>query len=93
MALVAVRAVVHIPVHVRVLEICGVVIAMAAGALEHRVVSTINVAGGALTVGVAMGDGELGVVGMRERRSGPRAAAHTVAGSALGNREEGDVHA
>ena len=34
MALVAVRAVVHIPVHVRVLEIAGVVIAMASRALE-----------------------------------------------------------
>ena len=93
MALVAVNAVVHIPVHVRVLKIAGVVIAMAARALEHRVVSTIDVARGALAVGVAMGDGELGVVRMRERRAGPRAGAHAVAGSALCNREERDVRA
>jgi len=93
MALVAVSAVVHIPVHVRVLKIVGVVIAMAARALEHRVVSTVNVAGGALAVGVAMGDGELGVVRMRERRAGPRAGAYAVAGSALCNREERGVRA
>ena len=93
MALVAVNAVVHIPIHVRVLEIVGVVITMAARALEYRVVSPINVTRGALAVGVAMGDEELGVVRMWERRSGPRAGAHAVAGSALGNREERDVRA
>ena len=93
MALVAVHAVVHIPAHVRVPKIVGVVIAMAARALEYRVVTTINVAGGALAVGIAMGDGELGVVGMRERRAGPSAGAHAVAGSALCNREERDVRA
>ena len=93
MALVAVSAVVHVPVHVRVLKIGGVVIAMAARALEDRIVSTINVTGRALAVGVAMGDEELGVVGMRERRAGPRAAAHAVAGSALGDGEERGVHA
>jgi len=54
MALVTVNAVVHIPVYVRVLEIVRVIVAMAARALEDRVVTTVNVARGALAVCVAV---------------------------------------
>ena len=54
MALVTVDAVVHIPVYVRVLEIVRVIVAMAARALEDRVVTTVNVARGALAACVAV---------------------------------------
>ena len=70
-ALVAVDAVVHIPVHVRVVEVSGVVAAMTACALEYRVVVGINVAGSAHTVGVAMVDRELRVLRVIERGTGP----------------------
>jgi hypothetical protein len=56
MALVTVDAVIYIPIYVRMLEVVGVVIAMAARALENRVVATVNVARRALAVGVAMVD-------------------------------------
>ena len=91
MAVVAINAVVHIPVRVRVLEVGGVVIAVTARALEYRVVSTIGVARGAYAVCVAMTGGKLRVGGVRERRAGPVARAHTVAGSALCGREESGV--
>ena len=54
MALVTVNAVVHIPVHVVVLEIVRVIVAMAARALEDRVVPSVNVTRGALAVRVAV---------------------------------------
>ena len=91
MAVVAINAVVHIPVHVRVLEVSGVVIAMAARALEYRVVSTIRVACGAYAVCIAMAGGKLRVGGMRERRAGPIDRAHAVAGPALCGWEESGV--
>ena len=93
MALVTRRAAVHIPIYVRVLEIAGVVIAMAARALKYRVVSTIDVTCGALAVCIAMGDWELRVGSVWERGAGPRAPAYAVAGRALCNREERDVRA
>ena len=91
MAVVAIDAVVHIPVHVRVLEVGGVVIAMAARALEYRVVSTIRVACGAYAVCVAMTGGKLRVCGVRERPAGPVDRAHAVAGPALCGWEESGV--
>jgi hypothetical protein len=54
MALIAVNAVVYIPVHVRVLEVAWVVIAMAARALEDRVVPSVNVTRSALAICVAV---------------------------------------
>ena len=54
MALITVNAVVHVPVHVGVLEVTRIVVAMAARALEDRVVAAIDVTRGALTVRVAM---------------------------------------
>jgi hypothetical protein len=56
MALVTVNAVVHIPVYVRVLEVTGIVVAMATRALENRVVTAVNVARGALAICIAMVD-------------------------------------
>ena len=56
MALVTVDAVVYIPVHVRVMEVVGVVTAMAGRALEYRIVIRIRVARGTNTVGIAMVD-------------------------------------
>ena len=93
MTLVTRGAAVHIPIYVRVLEIAGVVVAMAARALEYRVVSTIDVTCGAYAVCIAMTGGKLRVVSVWERRTGPIARAHAVAGPALCNREERDVRA
>lgn len=71
MALVTVDAVVHIPVHVIVVEVSGVVAAVAARALEYGVVAGIDVARGAHAVGVAMVDRELRVLRMVKRRARP----------------------
>ena len=90
-ALVTRRAAVHIAIHVRVREVGGVVIAMAARALEYRVVSTIRVARGAYAVCVAMTGGKPRVVAVWERPAGPIGRAHAVAGPALRGREEGGV--
>ena len=89
MALVTVNAVVHIPVHVVVLEIVRVIVAMAARALEDRVVTTVNVARRALAVCVSMGDWELRVLRVIECCSSP--CAHGVAGRALRGREENRI--
>ena len=86
MTLITVKAVVHIPVYVRVLEIAGIVVAMAARALEDRVVTAINVARGALAVCVAMVRWEPCVLRVIECRSSPR--ARSVTGRALRGREE-----
>ena len=88
MALITRGATVHIPVYVRVLEVAGVVIAVAARALEYRVVSTIDVTRGANVVCVAMTGGKPRVVGVWEGRSGPVGPAYTVAGPARCDREE-----
>ena len=85
MALVAINAVVHVPVYVRVPKVCCVVVAMASGALEDRIVIRIGVARGANAVGIAMGNGELGVIRVRECRASP--GRRGVAGGAR-SREE-----
>ena len=91
MALITVNAVVHIPTYIRVTKVAGVIAAMAACALEDRVVTAIRVASGALAVCVAMVGWKPRVVGVWERRPGPVRCAHAVAGPALSNREERDV--
>ena len=88
MALVTRRATVHIPVYVRVLEVAGVVIAMAARALEYRVIRSICMARGAYAVCVAMTRGERGVIAVRERPACPVDRAYAVAGPALCGWEE-----
>jgi len=88
---VTVHAVVHIPVHIRVLEVVGVIAAMAARALELRIVSADNVASRALAVCVAMVDGELRVLRVIKSRPGPIARAHAVAGPARCGREENAI--
>jgi hypothetical protein len=55
-ALVAVDAVVHIPVHVVVVEVSSVVSAVTGRALEYRVVVRIRMTRGANTVCIAMVD-------------------------------------
>jgi len=67
-ALVAVHAVINIATDVRVLEVVGVVVAMASGALEHAVVARIRVARRAHTVRVPVIRREIGVI---ERRPSP----------------------
>lgn len=69
--LVAIDAVVHIPANLLVVEVSGVVAAVAACALEYGVVIGINVTGSANAVGVAMVDRELGVLRMVEGRARP----------------------
>ena len=86
MALITVNAVVDVPVHFVVLEIVRVVVAMAAGALEDRVVTAINVARRALAVSVAMVDRETRVLRVIERRSSP--CGCRVTGRALRRWEE-----
>ena len=87
MALVAVHAVVHIPVHVRMREIVGVIVAMAAGALKDQKVVQSGVAARAGPARVAMVDGELGVIRVREGCVGPGVFCRIVAVQA-GGREE-----
>jgi hypothetical protein len=55
-ALVAVDAVVHIPIHSIVLEVSGIVAAVTGRALEYRIVVRIRMACRANTVCVAMVD-------------------------------------
>jgi hypothetical protein len=81
MALVTVNAVVHIPVHVRVLEVAWIVIAMADRALEDRVVPSVNVTRGALAVRVAVVGWESRVLRVIECGSSP--CARGVAGRTL----------
>jgi len=71
MALVTVNAVVDISRYLIVLEVVRVVPAMAAGALKDRVVVGVDMARGAHAVRVAVARGELRVLRMVERRSGP----------------------
>ena len=77
MALVTVNAVVHVPVHVRVVEIVRVVIAMASRALENRVVTAVYVTRGALPVCVAVVDRESRVLRVIECCSRPCAGGVT----------------
>lgn len=56
MALIAVNAVVHVPAHIRVIEVCCIIVAMAARALEYRVVTAVDVARRAHAICVAVVD-------------------------------------
>ena len=71
MTLVTVNAVVDIPVNVRVPEVLGIVAAMAACALEHRIVIRVRVTRGTSTIGVAMVHREPGVLRVVESGAGP----------------------
>ena len=62
MALIAVSTVVHVSVHMRVIETRCVVVPVASGALEHRVVARIRMTGRAHAVRVAMIQVEIRVV-------------------------------
>lgn len=73
MALITVNAVVHVPTYVRVVEIGGVVVAMAARALEDRIVTPVDVARRADAVCVAVVHRESRVVRVRECRTSPGA--------------------
>lgn len=70
-ALITVRAVVHIPVHSRVVEIIGIVPAVATRAREHGIVIRIRMACGADAVGLAVSRWELRVLRVIKRRSSP----------------------
>lgn len=89
MALVTIDAVVHVPVHFVVFEIIRVVVAMAARALEDRVVTSVNVTRDALAVGVAVAGWESGVLRVIECGSSP--CARSVASRALRGREENGI--
>jgi len=71
MARVAVDAVVHISIHIRMVEVGRVVPAMAARASEDRVVGRVGMAGGANAVGVAVIDIEERVIARRQCRRDP----------------------
>lgn len=62
MALIAIYAVVHIPADVRVTEIRRIPASVALRALENQVVRGIDMARSAHAVGVAMINGEIGVI-------------------------------
>ena len=85
MALVAVDAVVHIPIYIRVTEIVRVIAAMAGRALEYRIVVRIRMACGADAIGVAMVNRELRVLRVIERRPSPGGRGMA---SRAGGREE-----
>src|SRR5215472_1646566 len=88
-ARVAVHAVVDITVHVGVIEAGCVVAAMAARALEHRVIGRIGMAVGAHALGVAVVDREEGVITGRQCR--PRPGSRGMAGGAGGRPAGGGV--
>jgi hypothetical protein len=71
MALITVDAVVNVTRHVVVIEVGRIVAAMAAGALEYRVIIRVGVAGRANVVGIAVTGWELRVLRVIERRTGP----------------------
>ena len=77
-ALVAIHAVVNIPLDVVVVEIVRVPTAVATGALENRVVIRIDMAGRTHSIGVAMVDRELRVLRVIERRVQPVSSVMTV---------------
>ena len=62
MALIAIHAVVHIPADVGVTEIRRIPASVALRALENQVIRGILMAGSANAVGVAMIQGEIGVI-------------------------------
>ena len=69
--MVTVHTVVYIPVNTRVVEVSGTVSTVAGRALEYGIIIRICMARGANSVRVAMVDGELRVVRVRERCTGP----------------------
>ena len=71
MALIAIDTVVDIPGHVVVLEIVGVVSAVASGALKDGVVVRIGMARRAHVVRIAVAGRELRVLRVIERGAGP----------------------
>jgi len=77
MARIAVNAVVYVPADLGVVEVGGVVVPMANGALEDRVVARSRMASGADAACIAMARREGG--GVSERRAGP---GHSVRGMA-----------
>ena len=87
MTLIAGSTAVHIPAHVRVLEIVGVVVAMAPGALKDHKVAQSGVARRTNPASVAMAGGELRVIRVRERRIGPGVFCRVVAVQAGGRKE------
>lgn len=70
-ALVAVDAVVDVPVDFGMVEVGGIVPAVTLGALEDRIVVRIGMASRAYAIRVAMGDREPGVLRVIERRGSP----------------------
>ena len=68
MALIAVDTVVHIPVHLRVAEVVGVVASVATCALKDGIVAGVDVAGRAHARCTAMVRGKLRVLRVVEGR-------------------------
>ena len=85
MALVTIDTVVDIAANIRVLEIGGIIPAVASRALEDGIVVRIDVARGAHVIRVAMRGRELCVLRVIERGAGPGRGA--VAGLARGGEE------
>ena len=78
MALIAVDAVVHVPGHLRVTEVVGVVAAVASSALKDCVVVGVDVAGRAHIVRTAVVGRELRVLCVVKGRVQPAACAVAV---------------
>lgn len=87
MTLITVDAVVDISADVRVTEIRWIIPAVAAGALEYRVIVGVGVAGRAHTVSVPVRRGERRVLRVVERGASP--GRRVVAGLARGREELG----
>ena len=86
MALVAVHAVVHIPVDLRMAKVVRVISAMALRALEDRIIVRIRMARQAHTVRIAVRNREARVLRMNKRRRQP--SRSRVTGRALRRWEE-----
>lgn len=71
MALIAVDAVVDIPVHIVVVEVARVVVSVAARALKDRVVVRVDVAGRADVIRVTVAGREGRVLRVIEGSAGP----------------------
>ena len=85
MALVAINAVVHVARYVRVTKVGRVVTTVTCGALEHRVIVRVGMAGGAYVVSASVAGWEWRVLRVVERRSRPRGRG---VASLAGGREE-----
>ena len=86
MALIAVHAVVNVAAHVGVVEVGCTVTTMAAGALEHAIVTRIRVAGGAHSIRIPMGRREVRVIESRSEpvRRLPRGVTRIASGREAG---------